>query len=440
MKNDLQMGIVPPQAIEFEEAILGACLLSKKAIFEVPYLKPEHFYKEKHREVFKAIKSLAMASTVDILTVTEELKKSGFKHEQNIPYYISTLTNRISSYANIDFHARIVVEKWMLRELINLNQSALMKLNRDDADCFDMIDYIYQTTTEIRNSIGESNEQDVTQIVSDFYEKLERIKNGEKSGIPSCLYEVTEYYGGYQPKLYILAARPSMGKSALMCNEVLRACRMGKSVVVHNMDMVNEDLLVRLASLIINEPYGEIQKGIIRNEVAFRAAMSEIMTFKLKIFTSNKLTDIILNTKMVAMTMGVDVVFVDYLQLARVSGVTRREEVASTSRELKALCTQMNIPVIALAQLSREVESNPNKIPMLSNLKESGDIEQDADVVTFIWRPQYYKIDYFDFGMGEESTENKAVLIVAKNKSGKVGDILVGWNGAENRFYDYINQ
>jgi replicative DNA helicase len=320
-----------------------------------------------------------------------------------------------------------------------MSANALAMSKDGVTDCFKLVDFIYQETTNIRKGIEVGSEQEVSEIISEFENKLNTIDlNGGVIGIESTIPRLTNYLGGYQnAKLYIIAARPAMGKSAFMVNELNGMLLQGKKVVCHNLEMSNEELIVRILGLRMNESPSELGKGVVRDRKAVSELKKGFKNDSLKVFTSTSLTDVILNTKMVAATTGVDAVFVDYLQFIRVSGAKdRRIEVGEASRALKELSKELNIPVIALAQLSRSVEGRPLKMPMLSDLKEAGEIEQDADLVTFIWRPEYYGINHFDFGggMGEQPTGGKGVLMVAKNRAGATGDIVVNWNGFLNKF------
>ena len=430
------MDKIPQNAVELEKVILGAILIDYKAIYSVPFLQASHFYEPVNRMIFESCLNVAKKSQIDIQTVIEDLKKSGNLNAVGGYIVIANLTDRVITSSRLEEHCRIVMEKWMLRELSNLGRKMESMGNNDQTDCFDLIDLSYNSITKIHNGIKHSATQTIPEIFDEFDKKLENINKGKTMGIKSFSGSVTDYTSGWRGgKVYIIAARPGMGKSAYMVNEINQQLTDGKSVVCHNLEMTNEELVVRIIALRINESPSEISKGKINNISAYQKAKEEIINSKLFIFTQTNLSDIILNTKMIQATHGVDCIFVDYLQFARVKGLGRREEVGEISRTLKEIAKDMDVPVIALAQLSRTVEDVTNKIPQLSHLKESGDIEQDADCVMFIWRPEYYKIQTFDFGWGVESTTDKGVLIFAKNRGDKTGDILIKWSGHLNKFY-----
>jgi len=429
-RSGLEHGMIPPQATDLEEAVLGALMLENNAISDVmDIVRPESFYRIEHQKVFNAIVSLTEANNpVDILTVTAFLKQEGTLDLVGGAYFISQLTDRAASSANAEFHARIIQQKFIARELIRVSGDIYHQAYEDTTDALELLDEANLTIADIGADINsekgsKSNQELILEIVSD----AERASNGaEIVGIPTEIPAVDRLTGGWEGgKVYILAARSSMGKSSYaMQSAYYMAVKLKLPVLFFSLEMTAKDLMLRMISKHINIDANLIKTGRITPEQwsLFHSSMQEIIDSPLEIV--DHLFDLMDIRKKILIhkkKYGLKGVFVDYIQKVRVksSKKNREQEVSEVSSMFQMLSKQVNCPFIALAQLSRAVETRGGtKRPMLSDLRESGALEQDADVVMFIYRPEYYGLDVSEeFG----HTEGLAELIIAKNRGGATG-------------------
>ena len=446
----LEHGKVPPQAIDLEEAVLGAMMLEKDAVSAViDILTPEVFYVDKHRRIYAAIQSLFTKSDpIDILTVTNELKSSGELNMVGGPYYITSLTSRIASAANIEFHARILLQKHIQRELITISTEIINEAYEDTTDVFNLLDKAEQNLFAVSETNLRRNFEDMTTLVKQAIKDIESAKDTENKqklrGVPSGFTGLDRITSGWQNSdLIILAARPSMGKTALaltMARNV--AVEFEKPIAFFSLEMSAVQLVTRLISSETELKSEKLKRGDLEayEWQQLNDKISSLVNAKIFI-DDTPLTIFELRAKCRRLKQQHDIqmVFIDYLQLMSSGGDNkgnREQEISQISRSLKALAKELDVPVLALSQLSRAVESRPggSKRPILSDLRESGAIEQDADLVLFIYRPEYYKIDQLEDGT---STHRMAEVIIAKHRNGPTGDVRLKFIDTYARFEDY---
>lgn len=458
-KQLFEIGKLQPQAIDLEEAVLGALMLDKDALMSVmDILSPESFYKEAHNWIFSTILGLFKIGTpVDILTVTQSLIAQGKLEVVGGAYYITQLTNRVASAANVEFHARIISQKYMQRELIRLSTGLIRDCYEDTSEVFSVLDQAMTGLTDILIKNVRSQGQDATVVIKDFMDFIEKASNHteEITGINTGLTELDKLTNGWQNgDLIVIAARPGMGKSALTKAFVRGAIRKKKPVAVVSLEMTNRQVIGRLLSEDIGESSQALMMGKFEKEKTFAALHKAIAHYyndqglpliHLDDSPSMNITELKAKAKRLKKKMDIGILIVDYLQLldGGEDNEGRVNEIGKISRGLKQIAKDLNIPVIALAQLSRAVESQGGHMkPKLSHLRESGSIEQDADVVGFIWRPGYYieqgvntfdDYTYRDQPIEEGFTE----IIIAKHRNGPLGVIAARFTGKLTKFSDW---
>lgn len=447
--TDYLFGKLPPQAIEVEEAILGALLLEKDAMSKVS-LSAEMFYKDIHQIIFKSIEKLNReGKSIDLITVTVDLKNSGLIDSVGGPIEITKLTRKVSSAANIEQYARILTQAYIRRELIRVS-SEMVSLSYNEAVDLDEIMKTYETAVDNidRIIIGKNTGREFSKVLKDLSEEISRRAKlseiGGITGITTGFGVLNKYTSGWQPNwLVIFAARPAMGKTAIAINRFAKeAAKSGKWVNIFSLEMDDISLAERLVIGASGIDTYNFKAGRLSTEDwrAYNRAVGELE--KLPIFIDDSPYVKISHIRNVARAnkrLGkCDMIIIDYLQLAD-SGDTkknrnREQEVSDMSRALKALAKELHIPIIVLSQLSRAVESRSDRRPVMSDLRESGAIEQDADMVIFPYRPGYYKgkedVQY------EDTSENEGILIVAKNRHGATGDIRFYHNDTMTDFSD----
>ncbi|MBR5643739.1 MAG: replicative DNA helicase [Salinivirgaceae bacterium] len=440
-------GKVPPQAIDFEESVLGALMLENDAFLQISeILKPEHFYKEEHGKIFDAIARLSAKQTpIDINTVAQRLKIDKELDTVGGPSYLAYLTNRIASTAHIEFHARVIAQKYVQRELIRIGAEMQRNGFEDVEDVQAMLDSAEQNLFELTTGNVKRDVQSMAQVVGDAYTKLLDAKNRDDGmvGVPSGFTALDNLTLGWQPSdLVIVAARPAMGKTAFVLSMAKNMAVDRKiPVAFFTLEMSSVQLVNRIISSTAEVPSSALKSGRVSEEqwnsitknikplesapmfIDETPALS-ISEFRSKIKRLKKLHDI-------------QIAIIDYLQLmsAGTNVQSREQEVSTISRNLKAIAKEVNIPIIALSQLSRNVEQRGgDKRPQLSDLRESGAIEQDADMVIFIHRPEYYGIKVDENG---NSLIGVAQIIVAKHRNGAVDDVTLQFKSEFTRFCDF---
>ena len=447
-ENAFEHGKIQPQAVDLEEAVLGAIMLEKDALTSViDILKPDVFYKDQHKAIYKAIISLfSKSEPVDILTVTSELKKSGELEMAGGAYYITQLTNRVASSANVEYHAHIIIQKFIQRELIRISSEIIKDSFEDSMDVFDMLDKAEQQLFTVSDSNLRRNTLDMNTLVKEALHYIEAAKNqqAELRGVPSGFTEIDRITSGWQRSdLIILASRPGMGKTAFALSMARNmAVDFHKPVAIFSLEMSSVQLVTRLISAESMLPADKLRKGDLADYEweQLNSKISRLIDAPIYIDDTPALSIFELRAKCRRLKAqhSIEMVFVDYLQLM-VGNYdkqgNREQEISNISRSLKSLAKELDIPVLALSQLSRAVETRGgSKKPILSDLRESGAIEQDADLVLFIYRPEYYQIDQLDDGT---PTNGLAVISIAKHRNGALGERNLKFINKFARFSDF---
>ncbi|MCL2130876.1 MAG: replicative DNA helicase [Lentimicrobiaceae bacterium] len=443
---DIQ-GRVQPQAIDFEEALLGSMMLEQNAVgLVIEKLKPDMFYKEAHKIIFKAIQSVFNnnSTPVDLLSVREQLRKTKDLETVGGSYYLVSLTNKVVSSANIEYYARIVSEKFISRELISVSTTTIRDAYDESTDVLKLLD---DTETNIY-SITEQNFQrsyvDMSTLIQDFIKELNEVKSskGELRGVPSGFTKLDRITGGWQKSnLIVLAARPGMGKTAFVLSMARNmAVEQKRPVAVFSLEMSRADLVMRLISAETGIPSDQLRRADLSDSEWDKLGndITSLTDAPIIIDDTPGLTIFELRAKCRRLKQqhGIECIIIDYLQLMigdKESKGNREQEISNISRSLKSLAKDLNVPVIALSQLNRSVESRSvtSKRPQLSDLRESGAIEQDADMVLFIYRPEYYKIDEFE---DHEQSAGLAEIIIAKHRNGGIGDVRLRFIAHQAKF------
>ncbi|OFY83909.1 MAG: replicative DNA helicase [Bacteroidetes bacterium RIFCSPLOWO2_12_FULL_35_15] len=443
----MEMGRMPPQAVELEEAVLGALMLERDALTNIiDILKPESFYKDAHNRIFTAIFELFKRSEpVDILTVTQELKKTGQLEIVGGAYYITQLTNRVASAANAEFHARIVAQKHIQRELIRISTQTINDAYEESSDVFDLLDNAEKNLFSIVDGSIKKDYDKMYTLINKAIAQIEVAKDKKDglSGVPSGLTALDRITSGWQKSdLVIIAARPAMGKTALVLTMARNAAVEFKHpVAIFSLEMSSIQLVTRLIASESELSSEKLKKGNLEdyefqqlNDKTKKLADAPLFiddTPGLSIF------ELRAKARRLKEQHKIELIIVDYLQLMTGGGEgkgNREQEIALISRSLKGLAKELEIPVIALSQLSRAVETRGgDKRPQLSDLRESGAIEQDADMVMFIHRPEYYNITEDENGM---DSRGMAELIIAKHRNGPIDSAKTRYIGQFTKFTD----
>ncbi|HPF93545.1 MAG TPA: replicative DNA helicase [Tenuifilaceae bacterium] len=443
----LELGKVPPQAVDLEEAVLGALMLEKDAVISVlDVLKPECFYKESHQKIFQAILNLSTKlEPIDILTVTEELKSEGLLDEVGGAVYLAQLSSKVGSAAHLEYHAKIIAQKFIQRELIRVSTDIQNKSFDDSVDVDDLLDYSEMELFKVAEGNIKRETAPINQIVKEALRLLDEASKREDglSGVPCGFSELDRMTSGWQPSdLVIIAARPSMGKTAFVLS-MARNMSVDHKVPVafFSLEMSSIQLVNRLIVSESGIPHEKIRNGKLAQHEwkQLTDKISDLQNSQVYIDDTPALSIFELRAKCRRLKAQYDVgiIVIDYLQLMTGPDDTRgnrEQEVSTISRSLKAIAKELNVPILALSQLNRSVETRGgNKRPQLSDLRESGAIEQDADMVLFIHRPEYY-------GFMEDEEGNSLVglaeIIVAKHRNGAVGDIKLRFRKEQAKFTD----
>lgn len=443
------LGKLPPQATDLEEAVLGALMLEKNALTEViDILKPETFYVEAHQRIFEAIYRLFQKnSPIDLLTVISELRSMGVLEIVGGAYYITHLTDRVVSAANIEYHARIISQKYIQRELIKVSSEIINNAYDETSDIFDLLDHAEKSLFEIAQNNLRRDTRKVDDIMREAVVSLEALRDRTDSltGVPSGFTALDRMTSGWQPSdLVIIAARPAMGKTAFVLSCARNAAvQHDKPVAVFSLEMSSVQLVNRLISGETEIEQEKLRRGNLADHEweQLHARIGKLSTAPLLIDDTPALNIFEFRAKCRRLKAQYDIqlVIVDYLQLMHGKGDgkggNREQEIGSISRSLKSVAKELNIPVIALSQLSRAVENRPgaSKRPMLSDLRESGSIEQDADMVLFLYRPEYYGLTEDEFG---NSTAGLGEVIIAKHRNGETGSVNLRFVGKYVKFTD----
>ena len=446
---NLQQGKIPPQALELEEAVLGAMLIDKKGVDEViDILQPDAFYKTSHQLIFEAIYQLFQDSQpIDLLTVSSELRKKGKLEAVGGEFYLVQLSQRVASSAHIEFHARIILQKFIQRSLIKISNEIIESAYKESTDVFDLLDEAESKLYDVTQGNIKKSSETAQNLVLEAKKKIEEIsKRDGLSGVSTGFEKLDKLTSGWQPSdLIIIAARPGMGKTALTLS-MARNIAVGKQIPVafFSLEMSSVQLITRLISSETGLSSEKLRTGKLADHEWQQLNVKVTDLEKAPLFIDDtpslSIFDLRAKARRLSSQHGIKLIVVDYLQLmtAGASSKTgnREQEISTISRNLKALAKELNIPVIALSQLSRAVETRGGtKRPMLSDLRESGAIEQDADIVSFIYRPEYYNIDEWD---DDERTpsEGQAEFNVAKHRNGGLDNIRLKFVGHLGKFED----
>jgi replicative DNA helicase len=430
-------GKVQPQARDLEEAVLGAMMLEKDAVsLVIDILKPESFYVSAHQSIFKSIGNLFNRSQpVDILTVTEELRKMGELENVGGAFYVSELTNRVASAANVEYHARIISQKFIQRELIRISTEVIKDSYEDTTDVLELLDKAEQNIYNITEKNLRRNYSPLSTLVTKAINQLKKIESDELGlrGVPSGFNALDRLTSGWQNSdLIIVAARPGMGKTSFVLSLARNAAMdFKRPVAFFSLEMSDIQLTSRLLSAESQLPAEKLRAGKLERHEweQLNSKIDSISEAPLFIDDTPALNIFELRAKCRRLKMqhNIQLIIIDYLQLmsggGSEKGGNREQEISTISRSLKSIAKELDVPVIALSQLSRAVETRGgDKKPQLSDLRESGAIEQDADMVMFIWRPEYYKIDVDADG---RPLKGIAELIIAKHRNGALANVQV---------------
>jgi len=432
-KNDTSQA--PPNSMEAERAVLGAVLRESESLNLIAdKLKPEHFYRDAHQKIFLAMLELYnINEPTDILTVADRVTKmSGGDSEYLGPAYLVELTEQAPFTQNLEFYAKIVRERYYLRRIITACQTTVKKAMAFDGEVAGFIEDIEKEFLQISNSqdnAGIAKVQDVLNATIDELEK--RLANDTgMTGVPSDFADLDRITGGWQPSdLIIVAARPGMGKTAFALNCVINAVKRGKSVVVFTLEMSDVQLMTRIIASEARIDSGQLRKGNLTEEEQDRLmhGVRSIGTLQTMLGIDQtpgiNIMELRSRCRRFKKEHGLDLIVIDYLQLMGPSGTkkyeSREREISEISGGLKALAKELSVPVVALAQLNRGPDARPDKVPKLSDLRESGSMEQDADQIMFLYRDEYYNPNSEDAG--------KAMVKIAKNRHGELKDIYLAF-------------
>lgn len=439
-------GKVPPQALDMEEAVLGAIMLEKEAVITImDILKPASFYKEAHQKIFKAVLDLNVKEyPVDLYTVTEELRSHNELDSVGGPVYLTQLTSKVVSAANVDYHARIVAQKYIQRELIRVSTEIQNRSFDDSIDVTELLDFSENELFQIAEGNIKREVAPINMVIKEAIREIEEAGKREDAlvGIPSGFTKLDRLTSGWQKAdLVIIAARPSMGKTAFALSMARNiAVEHNKGVAVFSCEMSSIQLVNRLIIAETDIPGDKIKNGRL-NEDEWKQLDTRIKKLvQAPIYIDDtpaiSIFELRAKCRRLMSQRKLDIVIVDYLQL--MSGPenagSREQEVSTISRSLKSIAKELNVPILALSQLNRSVEMRGGtKRPLLSDLRESGAIEQDADMVVFIHRQEKFGIPTFEDGT---STRGIAEIILAKNRNGPVDDVRLRFREERAQFVD----
>jgi len=444
----LEKGKLPPQVVELEEAVLGAMMIDKKGIDDViDILIPEAFYDSKHQEIYATIFQLFQNSEpIDLLTVSNLLKKNGKLEFVGGDFFLIRLTQKVASSAHIEFHARIILQKYIQRRLISISSEIIENAYDESTDVFDLLDDAEGKLFEVTQGNLKKSSEDAGSLVKQALKKIQEIGNQEgMSGLATGFTKLDALTSGWQPSdLVIIAARPGMGKTAFVISMAKNmAIDFNHGVAVFSLEMSSVQLITRMISSETGLTSEKLRKG---NLAPHEWEQLNVKVKKLSdapIFIDDtpslSIFDLRAKARRLVSQHDVKIIVIDYLQLMTAGGKAggnREQEISMISRNLKALAKELSVPVIALSQLSRAVETRGgSKRPLLSDLRESGAIEQDADIVSFIFRPEYYGMTEWD---DDEHTpcEGQGEFIVAKHRNGGLDNIRLKFTGHLAKFSD----
>jgi replicative DNA helicase len=456
---DMEKGLVPPQAIDIEEAVIGAILIDEKGVYDAIAViqNPNVFFKNEHVLIYEAIQVLFTEGLpIDLLTVSQKLKQLGNLQNAGGDIYLMTLTQRISSSAHTDYHCRILLQMYLRRMIIMFNQKITAAAYNDEMDVFDLISQWSNEFDKVADmtSVGRMT-KDLPMALEDVKRNIELLSSNKDdvvlAGIHTGFQRINKYTGGYREQdLIILAARPGMGKTAKALKTALENIKMDVPVGIISGEMSMMQLTSRLIALDTNFHLNQIMKyGFEKSEyfITLQNHVDRMKKYPLYVDDSGKMdvSDVVVTIKNWHRKHGIKLVIIDYVQLMldrSMKTKNRTDELASVSRRLKLLAKELNIPIILLAQVNRDCEKRgSSKRPFVSDIKDCGAVEQDADIIEFIYRPDYYKLE-----MQEEDYDHALAylldkganteIIFAKYRGGATGTTLLKWVGDKTKFID----
>lgn len=448
--TSLVYGKVPPQAVELEEAVLGAIMLEKDKLAEVLEIiqSEECFYVDAHQKIYAAVRRLFdKGMPVDLLTVTDELRKSNELEMVGGAYYLTRLTMSVVSSAHVEAHARIVMEKFIQRELIRISGNVISDAYEDSTDVFDLLDKAESGLYEITDKHLRKNFKSLKEVLVTTVRDIEEAKNRQEdvTGVPTGFKYLDKLTSGWQKNaLIIVAARPAVGKTAFCLNLAMNAAMHASKpypVAFFSLEMGAGELVKRMLAATTEVSMDAITKGRMQEHefVQMTQRMNKLATAQIFLDDQAALNIFELRAKARRLKQKHDIqlIIIDYLQLMQADinkGGNREQEISKISRDLKSLAKELEIPIIALSQLNRSVESRKeSKVPQLSDLRESGAIEQDADMVMFLYRPEYYGINNDEMG---NPIEGETHVHIAKNRSGTTDTVKVRFIKEYQKFVD----
>jgi len=436
--SNMMYGKIPPQAKELEEAVLGAIMLEKDKLTDVLEVLPsaDCFYVDAHQRIFSAIKRLPEKGlVVDLLTVTEELRRTDELELIGGAYFLTKLTMSVVTSAHVIAHARIVMEKYIQRELIRICSEMVSNAYEDKTDVFDLMDKAETDLFEISNNFLRKNYSSMQDILIETIEQVNKARNEKDdiTGVPSGFPSLDAITGGWQPSdLIILAARPAVGKTAFALNLAMNAAmdkHKPRGVAIFSLEMGNTQIVKRMLSCVTQVRLENISRGRMEDYEFAQLTQRMEPLAKAPIFIDDQaglnIFELRAKCRRLKTKNDIGMIIIDYLQLMQGSDKAgnREQEISKISRELKMLAKELNVPVLALSQLSRAVETrggDKGKIPQLSDLRESGAIEQDADMVMFIYRPEYYGQQNDESG---QAFDGETHINIAKHRNGRLDTV-----------------
>lgn len=444
---DIALDKLPPQNLEAEQSVLGAILLDNEAIPKViEILSPADFYRDSHRKIFNAMEDqFNKGQTIDLVTLADYLARTNELEAVGGLSYLSTLVSQVPTAANVRYHARIIKEKALIRALLKATTDIAAKVYESPLEADELVDYAERTIFEIADKRTKTSFSTLKDVIKSSFEMIEHLydKKGAITGAPSGFPDLDEMTTGFQPgDLIIIGGRPSMGKTAFGLNIAQRVgLDMKEPVAIFSLEMSKEQLALRMLCSEAMVDSNSVRKGFIRKEdwSKLTSAAGRLAEAPIFIDDSSNITVLEMRAKARRLKMehgGISLLVVDYLQLMRGRGSferSREQEISEISRSLKGLAKELQVPVIALSQLNRMVESRQDRRPTLADLRESGAIEQDADVIMFLYRDEVYN---------KNSSSNKglAEIILSKQRNGPIGTVKLTFLSSSTRFVPYTDK
>lgn len=440
-----QLGKLPPQSVDIEMDVLGALMLEKgKDIVVLDILKPESFYKPEHQKIFRAVQELSVNhQPIDYHTIIEKLKQNGDLEAVGGPQFVVSLSSRVGTAAHVEYHAKIIAEKFIKRELIRISSEIQSRSYDDSEDVHEILEFSQQEIFDLALGSVSKEAVQIESVMNEAIHQIEEARNREDglSGVPSGFSSLDRITSGWQNSdLVIIAARPSMGKTAFVLSMARNmAVEHKKAIALFSLEMSSVQLVLRLISSETELPSDKLRSGRLADhewqQLEYKIKNLESARIFIDDTPAIGLNELRSKCRKLKTKENIDLIIIDYLQLMTGTSETRgnrEQEVSMISRGLKAIAKELNLPIIALSQLNRSVEMRSGmKRPQLSDLRESGAIEQDADIVIFIHRPEKMGLTEDENGV---STRGLAQIIIAKHRNGAVTDVNLRFREEFARF------